>query len=179
MENPTKKSAAKRPIWLYAIGGAAILIATVLWWRMGKTDNLSAEQLTDSYLTERFNNLSTQPSKSDENALWVAAKQAYTKDDFVAAAKNIEGIQDPNDEQIFYKALSWMYQTPPNYDKASAGFIELMRRNVIFVNESQWFYLLISLKKGEKEACISMLENVIGKHNAYSEKAAALLKKLK
>jgi hypothetical protein len=179
MNNSTKNLSPKRPIWLYTIGAATVVIAAILWWTMGKTDNLSAEQLTDSYLSERFNNLTNQPSKSDENALWVAAKQAYTKGNFVAAANSIEGIQDPNDEQIFYKALSSMYQTPPNYDKASAGFIELMRRNVIFVNESQWFYVLISLKKGEKEAAISMLENVIGKHNAYSEKAAALLKKLK
>jgi hypothetical protein len=171
MDNPMQKK--------YILGGVvALLIAVGLWWTMGKTDNLTAAQLTDKYLSEQFAN----PAKGnaqDELNEWTAAKQAYAKGDFTGVIKNLDALGGPNDEQIFYKSLAYMYQTPPNLDKSSEGFVQLLRKNVAFADESQWFYTLITLKKGEKEAVVSMLENVIGKRNVYSEKAAALLKKLK
>jgi hypothetical protein len=171
MDNPIQKK--------YILGGlVAVLIATGLWWTMGKTDNLTSAQLTDKYLSEQFVNPSNGNAK-EELSEWTAAKQAYAKGDFAAVIKNLDALGGPNDEQIFYKSLAYLYQTPPNLDKSSEGFVQLLRKNVAFADESQWFYTLIALKKGEKEAVISMLENVIGKRNAYSEKAAALLKKLK
>ena len=117
--------------------------------------------------------------KTSEDAAWSTAKQAYAKGDFAAAAKNIESISEPNDEQVFYKSLALMYQNPPDYDKSTLGFVQLMRKRENFADEAQWFYILISLKKGEKDAAISMLENVVGKQNSYAEKAKALLLKLK
>lgn len=175
----TPKVVRKLSVWRYAIGTAAtVFIAAALWWTMGKSD-LSATQLTDAYMTEYFADPSTRMGKTDENALWSAAKQAYTKRDFAAAAKNIDAIATPNDEQIFYKSLALMYQIPPNYDKSSAGFVQLMQKKENFADEAQWFYILISLKKGEKEAATSMLENMIGKQNSYSKKAKVLLEKLK
>ena len=176
----TPKVVRKLSVWRYVIGAAAsVFIVAALWWTMGKSDNLSATQLTDKYMAEYFADPSTRMGKADENAAWSAAKQAYSKRDFATAAKNIESIEAPNDEQIFYKSLALMYQTPPDLDKSSAGFVQIMRKHENFADESQWFYILISLKKGEKEAAISMLENMIGKQNSYSEKAAALLQKLK
>jgi hypothetical protein len=175
----TPKVVHKLSVWRYVMGAAAtVFIAAALWWTMGKGDNLSATQLTDKYMSEQFANPSTRDVK-DELSEWSAAKQAYAKRDFAAVIKNLDGLGSPNDEQIFYKSLAYMYQTPPDLDKSSAGFVQLMRKHENFADESQWFYILISLKKGEKEAAISMLENVIGKQNFFSEKAAALLKKLK
>ena len=175
----TPKVVRKLSVWRYVMGAAAtVFIAAALWWTMGKGDNLSATQLTDKYMSEQFANPSTRDAK-DELSEWSAAKQAYAKRDFAAVIRNLDALGSPNDEQIFYKSLAYMYQTPPNLDKSSAGFVQLMRKHENFADESQWFYILISLKKGEKEAAISMLENVIGKQNFYSEKAAALLKKLK
>ena len=175
----TPKVVRKLSVWRYVMGAAAtVFIAAALWWTMGKGDNLSATQLTDKYMSEQFANPSTRDVK-DELSEWSAAKQAYAKRDFAAVIKNLDALGSPNDEQIFYKSLAYMYQTPPDLDKSSAGFVQLMRKRENFADESQWFYILISLKKGEKEAAISMLENVIGKQNFYSEKAAALLKKLK
>jgi hypothetical protein len=175
----TPKVVRKLSVWRYVMGAAAtVFIAAALWWTMGKGDNLSATQLTDKYMSEQFANPSTRDAK-DELSEWSAAKQAYAKRDFAAVIKNLDGLGSPNDEQIFYKSLAYMYQTPPDLDKSSAGFVQLMRKHENFADESQWFYILISLKKGEKEAAISMLENVIGKQNFFSEKAAALLKKLK
>jgi hypothetical protein len=176
----TPKVVRKLSILRYVMGAAAsVFIVAALWWMMPKSDNLSATQLVDKYSTEYFADPSTRMGKADENALWSAAKQAYSKRDFATAAKNIEAIETPNDEQIFYKSLALMYQTPPDLDKSSAGFVQIMQKRENFADEAQWFYILISLKKGEKEAAISMLENMIGKQNSYSEKAAALLKKLK
>jgi hypothetical protein len=175
----TPKVVRKLSVWRYVMGAAAtVFIAAALWWTMGKGDNMSATQLTDKYMSEQFANPSTRDAK-DELSEWSAAKQAYAKRDFAAVIKNLDALGSPNDEQIFYKSLAYMYQTPPDLDKASAGFVQLMRKHENFADESQWFYILISLKKGEKEAAISMLENVIGKQNFYSEKAAVLLKKLK
>jgi tetratricopeptide (TPR) repeat protein len=175
----TPKVVRKLPLMRYIMGIAAtVFIAAALWWTMGKSGDLSATQLTDNYMSEQFANPSTRDAK-DELSEWSAAKQAYAKRDFAAAIKNIDAIGSPNDEQIFYKSLSFMYLTPPDLDKASEGFVQLLRKNQNFADESQWFYILIALKKGEKEAAISMLENVIGKQNSYSEKAATLLKKLK
>jgi hypothetical protein len=177
MNNQGQNSGFKmRYIWVAA---AAVFIAVGLWWTMGKSGNLSATQLTDKYIAEQFANPTASTRESAQNPLWQAAMQAYTKHDFAAAAKNIAGIEAPDDEQIFYKSLALMYQNPPDFDNSSAGFVQLMRKNINFKDESQWFYILISLKKGEKEAAISMLENVIGKQNMYAEKAATLLKKLK
>ncbi len=175
----TPKVVRKRSVWRYVMGAAAtVFIAAALWWTMGKTGDLSATQLTDKYMSEQFANPSTRDAK-DELSEWSAAKQAYAKRDFAAVIKNLDLLGSPNDEQVFYKSLAYMYQTPPDLDKSSAGFVQLMRKHENFADESQWFYILISLKKGEKEAAISMLENVIGKQNFYSEKAAVLLKKLK
>ena len=157
---------------------ATVLIAASLWWTMG-SDNTSATQLTDRYIGEHFANPSTRMDKTSEDAAWSAAKQAYAKGDFAAAAKNIVSIAEPNDEQIFYKSLALMYQNPPDYDKSALGFVQLMRKRENFADEAQWFYILISLKKGEKDAAISMLENVVGKQNSYAEKAKILLLKLK
>jgi tetratricopeptide (TPR) repeat protein len=163
----------------YIMGLAAtVFIAAAMWWTMGKSGDLSSMELTDKYMSEQFANPSTRDAK-DELSEWSAAKQAYAKKDFATAIKNLDAIGGPNDEQVFYKSLSFMYQTPPNLDKASEGFVQLLRKNQNFADESQWFYILIALKKGEKDAAISMLENVIGKQNSYSEKAAILLKKLK
>jgi hypothetical protein len=175
----TPKVVRKLPVMRYIMGMAAtVFIAAAVWWTMSKSGDLSATQLTDKYMSEQFANPSTRDAK-DELTEWSAAKQAFAKKDFAAAIKSLDAIGSPNDEQIFYKSLSFMYQTPPDLDKASAGFVELLRKNVNFADESQWFYILISLKKGQKEAAMSMLENVIGKQNYYSEKAAILLKKLK
>jgi hypothetical protein len=175
----TPKVVRKLSVWRYVMGAVAtVFIAAALWWTMGKGGNLSATQLTDKYMSEQFANPSTRDAK-DELSEWSAAKQAYAKRDFAAVIKNLDALGSPNDEQIFYKSLAYMYQTPPDLDKSSAGFVQLMRKHENFADESQWFYILISLQKGEKEAAISMLENVIGKQNFYSEKAAALLKKLK
>ena len=175
----TPKVVRKLSVWRYAMGAAAtVLIAAALWFTMG-SDNTSATQLTDRYIGEHFANPSTRMGKSDENVLWSTAKQAYAKGDFAAAAKNIEAIAEPNDEQVFYKSLALMYQNPPDYDKSTLGFVQLMRKRENFADEAQWFYILISLKKGEKDAAISMLENIVGKQNSYSEKAKALLMKLK
>lgn len=176
----TPKTVRKLSVWRYAIGAAAtVLIAAALWFTMGRPDNESATQLADRYMSEHFADPSTRMGKTDENALWSTAKQAYTKGDFATAAKNIEQIEAPNDEQIFYKSLALMYQNTPDYDKSAAGFVQLMRKRENFADEAQWFYVLISLKKGEKDAAISMLENIVGKQNFYSEKAKALLLKLK
>ncbi len=174
------KTVYKMPNLRYILGAAAsVVLATALWWTMGKTTDLSATQLTDKYMSEEFANPSTRDVK-DELSEWSAAKQAYAKHDFAAAIKNLDAIGGPNDEQIFYKSLSYMYLTPPDLDKASVGFVELMRKHENYLDESQWYYMLITLKKGEKEAAISMLENIIGKQNEfYSKKAAELLKKLK
>jgi hypothetical protein len=175
----TPKVVRKLSIWRYVMGAAAtVFIAAALWWTMGKSGDLSAIQLTDKYMSEQFANPSTRDAK-DELSEWSAAKQAYAKRDFAGVIKNLDALGSPNDEQIFYKSLAYMYQTPSDLDKSSAGFVQLMRKHENFADESQWFYILISLKKGEKEAAISMLENVIGKQNFYSEKAAVLLKKLK
>jgi hypothetical protein len=175
----TPKVVRKLPILRYIMGAAAtVFIAVGLWWTMGKSSDLSATQLADKYMSEQFANPSTRDAK-DELSEWSAAKQAFAKKDFATAIKNIDAIGSPNDEQIFYKSLSFMYLTPPDLDKASEGFVLLLRKNQNFADESQWYYILIALKKGEKEAAISMLENVIGKQNYYSEKAATLLKKLK
>jgi hypothetical protein len=176
----TPKVVRKLSYVRYVMGAAAsILIVTALWWTMGKSDNLSAAQLNDKYMAEYFGEPSTRMGKADENVAWSAAKQAYSKRDFATVVKNIESIEAPSDEQIFYKSLALMYQTPPDLDKSSAGFVQIMRKHENFADESQWFYILISLKKGEKEAAISMLENMVGKQNSYSEKAKALLEKLK
>ena len=175
----TPKVVRKLSVLRYVIGAAAsVFIVAALWWTMGKSDNLSATQLVDKYSAEYFADPSTRMGPAEENA-WSAAKQAYAKRDFVNVVKNIESIEAPSDEQIFYKSLALMYQTPPDLDKSSAGFVQIMRKHENFADEAQWFYILISLKKGEKEAAVSMLENMIGKQNSYSEKAAALLKKLK
>jgi hypothetical protein len=175
----TPKVVRKHTFMRYVMGAAAtVFIAAAMWWTMGKSGDLSATQLTDKYMSEQFANPSTRDAK-DELSEWSAAKQAYAKRDFATAIKSLDAIGGPNDEQIFYKSLSFMYQTPPNLDKASEGFVQLLRKNQNFADESQWFYILIALKKGEKDAAISMLENVIGKQNSYSEKAAELLKKLK
>ena len=169
----------KWTVWWYVIGATAtVFIAAALWWIISKSGDLSATQLTDKYLTEQFANPATRDAK-DELSEWSAAKQAYAKRDYPTVIKSLDALGGPNAEQIFYKSLAYMYQTPADYDKATAGFIQLMRKKENFSDESQWFYILISLKKGENEAAMSMLENVIGKKNAYSEKAAALLKKLK
>ena len=175
----TAKIVRKLSVWRYAMGAAAtVLIAAALWFTMG-SDNVSATQLTDRYVSEHFPNPSTRMGKTDEDALWSTAKQAYSKGDFAAAAKNIEAIAELNDEQVFYKSLALMYQNPPDYDKSTLGFVQLMRKRENFADEAQWFYILISLKKGEKDAAISMLENIVGKQNSYAEKAKALLLKLK
>ena len=175
----TPKIVRKLSVWRYAMGAAAtVFIAAALWWTMG-SDNTSATQLTDRYVSEHFPNPSTRMGKTSEDAAWSAAKQAYAKGDFATAAKNIESIAEPNDEQVFYKSLALMYQNPPDYDKSALGFVQLMRKRENFADEAQWFYILISLKKGEKDAAISMLENIVGKQNSYSEKAKALLLKLK
>ena len=175
----TPKVVRKLSVWRYAMGAAAtVLIAAALWFTMG-SDNTSAMQLTDRFIAEHFANPSTRLGISDDIALWSTAKQAYAKGDFATAAKNIESISEPNDEQVFYKSLALMYQNPPDYDKSTLGFVQLMRKRENFADEAQWFYILISLKKGEKEAAISMLENVVGKQNSYAEKAKTLLLKLK
>ncbi len=177
MDSENQKLGSKKR---YAIGAAAVVfIAAIVWWTTGKSSDLSATQLTDKYMSEVEGSPSTATGKGDENPLWLTAKQAYAKGDFATAAKNIASIEEPNEGQIFYESLSLMYQKPPDLDKASAGFVLLMRRNINFRDESRWFYTLIALKKGEKEAAVSMLQNVIGQRNAYSEKAATLLKKLK
>lgn len=176
----TPKVVRKLSVWRYAMGAAAtVLIAASLWWTMGRSEDVSATQLTDRYIGEHFANPSTRMDKTSEDAAWSTAKQAYAKGDFAAAAKNIESISEPNDEQVFYKSLALMYQNPPDYDKSTLGFVQLMRKRENFADEAQWFYILISLKKGEKDAAISMLENVVGKQNSYAEKAKALLLKLK
>jgi hypothetical protein len=167
----------KRPIWLYAIVGVGLIAAIIVWGTRGKTGNLSAEQLTDKYLSEVFESPTIHEGKTAPSA-WITAKQAYVKRDFATAAQSIETIEETTDEQIFYQSLSFLYQKPPSLDKSTEGFVLLMRRNMKYADESRWFYTLIALKKGEKEAAISMLQNVIGKHNVYSEQAAELLKKL-
>jgi hypothetical protein len=169
----------KNPIQNFGLIAVVIaFIAATLSFTMCKSDDLSATQLTDKYMSEQFANPSTR-AVNDELSEWTAAKQAYAKRDFAAVIKNLDALGGPNAEQIFYKSLAYMYQMPPNLDKASEGFVQLLRKNENFADEAQWFYILITLKKGEKEAVMSMLENVIGKQNAYSEKAANLLKKLK
>jgi hypothetical protein len=167
----------KRSIWLYAVVGVGLIVATIVWGTKGKTANLSAEQLTDKFISETFENPSVHEGKTEPSA-WIAAKQAYAKRDFAAVAQGIETIEETTDEQIFYQSLSFLYQKPPNLDKSAEGFVLLMRRNMKYADESRWFYTLIALKKGEKEAAMSMLQNVIGKRNVYSEQAAELLKKL-
>ncbi|MDZ7877189.1 MAG: hypothetical protein U5L45_05940 [Saprospiraceae bacterium] len=175
----TPKTVHKLSVWRYAMGVAAtVLIAAALWFTMGERSDLSANQLTDKYMSEQFANPSTRDAK-DELSEWTAAKQAYAKRDFSAVIKNLDGLGGPNTEQIFYKSLAYMYQTPPDLDKSAVGFVQLLKKNENFADEAQWFYILISLKKGEKEAAMSMLENVIGKRNIYSEKAKILLEQLK
>lgn len=164
----------------YATGVIVVVFAAaVLGWTMCKSDNLSATQLTETYMSEVLALPDASTGQGDENPLWLTAKQAYKKGDFAAAAKNIAAIEAPNEAQILYQSLALMYQKPPDLDNAAAGFVLLMRRNINFKDEARWFYTLIALKKGEKEAAVSMLENVIGQRNNYSEKAAILLKKLK
>ena len=125
----TPKVVRKLSVWRYAIGAAAtVLIAASLWFTMGRSEDVSATQLTDRYIDEHFANPSTRMGKSDENVLWSTAKQAYAKGDFATAAKNIEPISEPNDEQVFYKSLALMYQNPPDYDKSTLGFVQLMRK---------------------------------------------------
>ena len=67
----TPKVVRKLSVWRYVMGAAAtVFIAAALWWTMGKTDNLSAIQLTDKYMSEQFANPSTRDVKDELSELF-------------------------------------------------------------------------------------------------------------
>ena len=165
-------------IWRYAIGiAASVLIVAGIWWT--NSDNSSSvDTLTDRYLTDYFADPTTRSSTSSDNEAWATAKKAYSQHQFEIVAQNIEALPNPNDEQIFYKSLSYLYQKSPDFDKSSAGFTQLMQKNDNYSHEAQWYYALLLIKQHKTSEAISTLNEVIQKQNFYSKKAQELKNKI-
>lgn len=171
-----KRSSQRRLIM--GIAASLLLVACFWWWDVRST---SAVDLANKALfNEHFAAPSVRMGQNDDVKNWADAKNAYRDGHFDDAIKLIEAIPTPSVEQQFYLALSHIYAAQPNFDKAAAGFKNIITNgNGNFEAESQWFYALSCIKLGRNDEAKQSLQTLLRGQTWKAKEAQELLEKLK
>ena len=176
---PVKMTAQRSTMRRFIMGIAATLLLLVgfWWWNM---DTKTALDLTDIALkNERFAAPSVRMGQNDDLKNWADAKNAYRDGQFDKARTLIEAIPTQTVEQQFYVSLSHLYAEKPDFEKAAAGFKNIMDNGQgNFEAESQWFYALSCIKLGRKDEAKQSLEVLLRGQTWKAKEARALLDKL-
>jgi tetratricopeptide (TPR) repeat protein len=170
-----KKTQQRR--FIMGIAASLLLVAGFWWWSAAGT---TAVDLTNTALfDERFAAPSVRMGQNDDLKNWADAKDAYRDGQFDKAAKLIETLPTPNIEQQFYGALSHIYATQPNYEKAAASFKAITENpSGSFKAESWWYYALSNIKLGRPEEAKKGLEYIVKQNGWKAKQAQELLNKL-
>ncbi len=177
---PIKMTAQRSTMRRFIMGIAAtlLLLVSFWWWNI---DTKTPLDLTDSALkNERFAAPSVRMGQNDDLKNWADAKNAYRDGQFDKAVTLIETIPTPTVEQQFYRSLSYLYASKPDYEKAALGFKNIIENGQgNFEAESQWFYALTCIKLGRNEDAKQSLQTLLKSQTWKAKEAQALLDKIK
>ena len=181
-ETPIVSMTAKRTVqrrFIMGIAASLLLVAGFWWWNDGIT---SASDLTNAALfDERFAapSVRMEPVNTDIKN-WADAKNAYRDKHFDSAVTLIEAIPSPSVGQQFYLALSRVYADKPDFEKAAAGFKNILENgDGNFKDEARWYYALTCLKLGKNGEAKRELETIGQSQGWKSKEANELLKKIR
>lgn len=138
----------------------------------------SPSQLADTYIEQTYSAPVVSRSEEDINKTWANAIDAYKAKDYNKSAKLIEQIQKSGaskDNYSFYLGLSYLYQSPPQINKAITN---LNNVDGDYYNEAAvWHKSLAYIKAGQKNKAIESLKTI--RNSSRKDDIAKLLESLK
>lgn len=78
----------------------------------------------------------------------------------------------------FYSGMA--YQETGQYEKAIASYQHVIQTgNNLFIDQAEWYSGLCYLQMNDRKEVVRQFKKIVDSKNFYSEKAAAILKKIK
>lgn len=180
---PEASSARVRRLQLLRWGSsiaAAVLVGLAIW--QVATPKLDYQALSAAYMTEYM--ATNERGKGLDNITEQrnSAIDAYMVKDFVLAAQLRETVtqsEQADAEDYLYLGLSYLYQTPPQTDKAITAFQSGLGYTDDKVREeTQWYLSLSYLQAGQLQNARDLLETIVANKQWNRAKAKKLLKRI-
>ena len=110
---------------------------------------------------------------------WEIAKEAYRKNEYEVAIKQITSLESPTDEQALYLALSLGYKDPPEFEAAIPLCKKIVAKQDSHIRDQALWYLSLFLLKANKQTeAKAYLQTILDEKSWQEDKAARLLKSL-
>jgi tetratricopeptide (TPR) repeat protein len=168
-----KEKGGKGVVWW--IGVAASLLIAVVFVMVFRKDQ-SAPPLYLAYY-KPYPNVSM-PSERGENERSARAEafQFYERGDYAAATQRFEAIEPKDMAAYFYLASAYMANE--QIDKATTNFEKCLTSENVFTVPARWYLALCYVYKDDKERSQELLKAIVSHNDAYSTKAADLLREI-
>ncbi len=144
---------------IMSIAAAILLLATLTFILWPKTD-LSPQQLAQAHLTTPYPAPSPVMGNETRDAQWREARVAYAQGQYETAASLLNRMIANGDslpETAFYLGLSFLYQTPPNYELAINSFSTI---EGLYREAADWYTALAHIRHGNAQAAVPFLEKI-------------------
>ena len=154
------------------VGGVMLMLNG----RTGKMKRLAEDnyQLYQSFKDVRSGD-------ANDNSIMSKALEFYNKSDYFNASRYFEQVltADPTNNQArFYLAISLM-ENKQEFE-AIRRFKQIAdQKDVLFLNQSEWYLSICYLRLGRKEEAILPLERLAKKKGYYQDQAVRMLRELK
>lgn len=141
---------------------------------------LTQPSLSLSYLSDRHLPPPVSMGKESINDPWALAREAYRSNKFEISIKQINLIENPTAEQIFYLALSYLYLDNPDYE-STEKLLEniLLNQNTQLKEQALWYSSLTAIQLGSSQKAIQNLEQLITLRSWKYKEAQHLLAEIK
>ena len=172
----SNKSAMIIRLGKYALGAAACAVLIILALPLINNSGTNLNQLVQEYSTKDIlMNREIKRGQAMDDEFRIEAIQNYNAGNFATALESYEKIDQPNDEDMFWKGMTQFYMK--DYLQAEATFTPLQNaENLKFKAELNWYYTLSLLQNGKTEEAKEQLKTM---DSWKSEEARKLLKAIK
>lgn len=182
-EKPKSTHVRKMP-WLgWGIGlAAAFLIGVFTWQSINGADTAEYQDLTRSYLAMHYQNNELRKGSSATSLQRLKSVDAYNEGDFATSAyyrEMVTASPEATTEDFFFQGIAYLYQKPPEAEKAIAPLIRAGAAPTgELYEEARWHLALAYLETEQLGLAREILEE---RHQAgtwNAERAAKLLQKI-
>lgn len=166
----------RRSVILIVAAVFFFIIGGVLAWYL--IPGVSADSLALEYLEEPYPPLQVSRGTAGDLPLQ-EAMLTYQQQNYPNAQARFQDIEGP--VARYYEGLCLMYQTNPDYSRATTLFEQVMRsESEAYREQARWYLSLASLLLGEQQRATSLLQTIHDADDHYRKaQASVLLSRLK
>jgi tetratricopeptide (TPR) repeat protein len=169
------------PLWIKPVLRiAAVFLVSFGIYQFVFNQSVTTNDIYNDYFVVYNSPSAIRDSETKTKINWQNASQLYQDKKYSEAiAFFIKAESEtPNYQVSFYKAMSYVSQYKPNFDKALQNFETVLKTDNDYQQQALWYKALILLKLNDKENAFKIFKSIV-KSKSYNFKKAEEILDLK